>query len=202
MGVGVEDRTKADVLTELALLLARLFAGWATGSGQFSTTVPRPGGPDRDGRAQALRIGHELQRDTGSVTTTTDLAGMLDAVAVPARRRALVVVISDFIGSGLEATAREARAPPRRGRAAHRRRGGRHPRRGTAGRRGRRDGEQVLVDASDPMFRAGIRSAVAARDAEVSDVLRQVAVPLHQVRTDQDLVDALVRLVAATRWRR
>ena len=62
--------------------------------------------------------------------------------------------------------------------------------------------EQVLVDASDPVFRAGIRSAVAARDAEVSDVLRQVAVPLHQVRTDQDLVDALVRLVASTRWRR
>ena len=57
------------------------------------------------------------------------------------------------------------------------------------------------MDASDPVFRAGIRSAVAARDAEVSDVLRQVAVPL-QVRTDQDLVDALVRLVAATRWRR
>ena len=63
-------------------------------------------------------------------------------------------------------------------------------------------GEQVLVDASDPVFRAGIRSAVAARDAEVSVVLRQVAVPLHQVRTDQDLVDALVRLVASTRWRR
>ena len=88
MGVGVEDRTKADVLTELALLLARLFAGSGNRVGAVlydgaAARVVRTG----TGRAQALRIGHELQRDTRSVPTTTDLAGMLDAVAVPARRR-------------------------------------------------------------------------------------------------------------------
>ena len=205
MGVGVEDRTKADVLTELALILARLFAG----SGNRVGAVLYDGAaarlvPAGTGRAQALRIGHELQRDTRSVTSTTDLAGMLEAVAVPARRRALVVVISDFIGSG----------PWKRplAKLAHR-----HdvvalrivdaaddaiPDVGLLVVEDAETGEQVLVDASDPVFRAGIRSAVTARDAEVGDVLRQVAVPLHQVRTDQDLVDALVRLVAATRWRR
>jgi uncharacterized protein (DUF58 family) len=205
MGLGVENRTKADVLTQLALLLARLFAG----SGNRVGAVLYDGAaarvvPPGTGRAQALRIGHELQRDTSSVTTTTDLAGMLEAVAVPARRRALVVVVSDLIGSG----------PWMRPlvKLAHR-----HdvvalrivdpaddaiPDVGLLVVEDAETGEQMLVDSSDPLFRAGIRSAVAARDAEASDVLRRAAVPLHQVRTDQDLVDVLVRVVAATRWRR
>lgn len=205
MDVGVAGRSKVEVLTELALLLTRLFArsGNRVGAVLYDGAVARVV-PAGTGRAQALRIGHELQRDLRPATTTTDLAAMLTAVAVPARRRALVIVISDFIGSG----------PWKRplARLAHR-----HdvvalrivdaadnavPDVGLLVVEDAETGEQLLVDAADPMFQAGIRSAVAAREADVSGVLRQVAVPLHQVRTDQDLVEALVHVVAATRWRR
>lgn len=206
MGVGAEGRRKVDVLTELALVLARLFtaSGNRVGAVLFDGARARVV-PAGTGRAQALRIGHELEREVGGpARTTTDLAGMLDAVAVPARRRALVVVVSDLIGGGpwKRPLARVAR---------------RHdvvvlqvvdaadeavPEVGVLVVEDAETGEQVLVDASDPGFRAGLRSAVAARDAEVAEVLRQVAVPLHRVRTDEDLVDVLVRVVASTRWRR
>ncbi|KGN40573.1 DUF58 domain-containing protein [Knoellia aerolata] len=205
MGVGAEGRTKRDVLTELALLLARLFArpGNRVGAVLYDGAAARVV-TTGTGRAQALRIGRELLRETRVVTTTTDLAGMLESVAVPARRRALVVVISDFIGSG-PWTRPLAMLAYRHDVVALRivdAADGAIPDVGLLVVEDAETGEQVLVDASDPVFRAGMSSAVAARDAEVSGVLRHVAVPLHQIRTDQDLVDALVRLVAATRWRR
>src|SRR6516162_6102462 len=77
MTVGGPERGKHDVLSELALVLARLFG--------------------RGGN----RVGAELARTSGGRRGhTTDLAAMLDAAAKLARRRALIVVISDFIGDG------------------------------------------------------------------------------------------------------
>jgi len=108
MTVGPPGRGKHDVLSELALVLARLFGrgGNRVGAllydtGLYDTGVVRivPAGT---GRGHALRIGAELSRTTGGGEhgSTTDLAAMLDAVAKLARRRALIVVISDFIGDG------------------------------------------------------------------------------------------------------
>src|SRR5262249_36853790 len=108
MTVGAPGRGKDDVLGELALVLARLFSrsGNRVGALLYDTapghraavrTVP-PG----SGRRHVLRLGAELTRnaDAGQYRRTTDLAAMLDAVAKLARRRALIVVISDFIGNG------------------------------------------------------------------------------------------------------
>ena len=77
---------------------------------------------------------------TSRAAATTDLAAMLDAVASLARR-CLVVVISDFIGTGeWERPLHPARAPARGRRAAGRRRRRRRAPRGRSDRgRGRRD---------------------------------------------------------------
>ena len=91
-----------DVLAELAIVLARLFGrgGNRVGALLYDTgtlcTVP-PG----TGRRHVLRIGAELDRTTGIRRgDTTDLAAMLDAAGRLARRRSLIIVISDFIGDG------------------------------------------------------------------------------------------------------
>ncbi|MGC1569923.1 MAG: DUF58 domain-containing protein, partial [Trebonia sp.] len=111
MTVGAPGRGKHDVVSELALVLARLFGRGGNRVGALLYDVP--GGqvrtvPPGTGRRHALRIGVELARTeqlerkggNGRRGGTTDLAAMLDAVAKLARRRALIVVISDFIGDG------------------------------------------------------------------------------------------------------
>src|SRR5579859_387011 len=111
MTVGGPDRGKHDVLSELALVLARLFGrgGNRVGAllydtGLYDTGRSGPGlvriVPAGTGRRHALRIGAELARPPAAgrpASTTTDLAAMIDAAAKVARRRALIVVISDFI---------------------------------------------------------------------------------------------------------
>ncbi|MFZ0752404.1 MAG: DUF58 domain-containing protein, partial [Trebonia sp.] len=109
MTVGAPGRGKHDVVSELALVLARLFGrgGNRVGALLYDTGVVRTV-PPGTGRRHALRIGVELARTeqlerkggNGRRGGTTDLAAMLDAVAKLARRRALIVVISDFIGDG------------------------------------------------------------------------------------------------------
>src|SRR5581483_8109453 len=132
MAVGTPGRGKDDVLSELALVLARLFGrgGNRVGALLYDTGAVRAI-PPGTGRRHALRIGLELARTSaarpspgknasgkngtgkngavkngagknggGQYRGTTDLAAMLDAVARLARRRALIVVVSDFIGDG------------------------------------------------------------------------------------------------------
>src|SRR5712672_3350326 len=108
MTVGAPGRGKDAVLSELALVLARLFGrgGNRVGALLFDTGLYDTGAvrivPPGTGRRHALRISAELARTVGLGRdgSTTDLAAMLDAVAKLARRRALIVVISDFIGDG------------------------------------------------------------------------------------------------------
>ncbi len=63
-------------------------------------------------------------------------------------------------------------------------------------------GEQLLVDTSDPLFRSRLRAGVDERDAALTGRMRRAGVPLHRIDTDRDLVEALVEVVAGTRWRR
>ena len=101
MVVGGPGRGKQDVLAELALILARLLGrnGNRVGAVLYDTGTTRIV-PPGTGRSHALRIGRELDRGPDSrAAATTDLAAMLDTVASLARR-CLVVVISDFIGTG------------------------------------------------------------------------------------------------------
>jgi uncharacterized protein (DUF58 family) len=205
MNVGPPGRGKQDVLAELALVLARLFGrggnrvGAVLHDGAATRVVPTG-----TGRGHALRIGHEIERAATPAAVTTDFAVMLDAVSALARRRSLIIVVSDFIGTGewdkplLRLVHRHDVVALRVVDAAD----DDLPEAGLLLVEDAETGEQLLVDTSDPLFRSRYRAGVDARDAELDGRMRRAGVPLHRVGTDRDVLEALVEVVAGTRWRR
>jgi uncharacterized protein (DUF58 family) len=225
MAVGVPGRGKDDVLSELALVLARLFGrgGNRVGALLYDTlydTGPRNTGavrtvPPGTGRRHALRIGAELARTAadrprtgrngaGQYQGTTDLAAMLDAVARLARRRSLIVVVSDFIGDG-DWGRSLLRLVPRHEVVALRitdTADDELPDVGLVVIEDAETGEQLVVDSSDPLLRARLRAGVAERDTLLAAGMSRAGVPLHRIGTDADLASALIEVVANTQRRR
>ena len=205
MVVGRPGRAKQDVLVELALILARLLgrSGNRVGAILYDTGAIRIV-PPGSGRGHALRIGHELDRGPGSrAAATTDLAAMLDQVASLARR-CLVVVISDFIGTG-EWQQPLFRLSHRNEVVALRIVDGADdalPEAGLIVVEDAETGEQILLDSADPWFRAKFRDGVGERDAQLQSGMRRAGVPLHRVDTGSDLVETLLEVIAETRRRR
>jgi uncharacterized protein (DUF58 family) len=210
MTVGAPGRGKDDVLGELAVVLARLLGrgGNRVGALLYDTGAVRTV-PPGSGRRHALRIGAELARSAGAARPgehggTTDLAAMLDAVAKLARRRALIVVISDFIGDGdwerslLRLVPRHEVAALRVVDAAD----DELPDVGLVVVEDAETGEQLVIDSSDPLLRARLRAGVEGRDTHLAAGMRRAGVPLHRIGTDADLARALIEVVASTRRRR
>ena len=215
MTVGAPGRGKHDVVSELALVLARLFGRGGNRVGALLYDVP--GGqvrtvPPGTGRRHALRIGVELarteragrKRGNGRRGGTTDLAAMLDAVAKLARRRALIVVISDFIGDG-DWERSLLRLVPRHEVVALRvidTADDELPDAGLVVVEDAETGEQLVIDSGDPLLRARVRAGAEERDARLAAGMRRAAVPLHRIDTSADLATALIEVVASTRRRR
>jgi uncharacterized protein (DUF58 family) len=217
MTVGAPGRGKDDVLSELALVLARLFgrSGNRVGALLYDTRAVRTV-PPGTGRRHALRIGAELaktadvgrpragQYSAGQYRGTTDLAAMLDAVAKLARRRALIVVISDFIGDGdwgrslLRLVPRHEVVALRVIDAAD----DELPDVGLVVVEDAETGEQLVIDSGDPLLRARLRAGVEGRDARLAAGMRRAGVPIHRIGTDADLATALIEVVASTKRRR
>jgi uncharacterized protein (DUF58 family) len=216
MTVGGPERGKHDVLSELALVLARLFG---RGGNRIGALLYDNGEvrivPAGTGRRHALRIGAELtgtaggrprvgQHSTGQYSGTTDLAAMLDAAAKVARRRALIVVISDFIGDGdwgrslLRLTPRHEVVALRVTDAAD----DELPDVGLVVVEDAETGEQLVIDSGDPLLRTRLRAAVENRDTRLAAGMRRAGVPIHRIGTDADLVTALIEVVASTQRRR
>jgi len=222
MTVGAPGRGKHDVVSELALVLARLFGRGGNRVGALLYDVP--GGqvrtvPPGTGRRHALRIGVELARTeqserkggngrrgagNGRRGGTTDLAAMLDAVAKLAKRRALIVVISDFIGDG-DWERSLLRLVPRHEVVALRvidTADDELPDVGLVVVEDAETGEQLVIDSGDPLLRARVRAGAEERDARLAAGMRRAAVPLHRIDTSADLATALIEVVASTRRRR
>jgi uncharacterized protein (DUF58 family) len=212
MTVGPPGRGKHDVLSELALVLARLFGrgGNRVGALLYDTGAVRIV-PPGTGRRHVLRIGAELARTAdagrpggGQYGSTTDLAAMLDAVAKLARRRALVVVVSDFIGDGdwgrslLRLVLRHEVVALRVVDAAD----DELPDVGLVVVEDAETGEQLIIDSSDPLLRTQFRARVEERDTGLAAGMRRAGVPIHRIGTDADLATALIEVVASTQRRR
>src|SRR5207244_508698 len=146
--------------------------------------------PPGTGRRHALRIGAELartseagQHSAGQHGGTTDLAAMLDAVAKLARRRALIVVISDFIGDGdwgrslLRLVPRHEVVALRVVDAAD----DELPDVGLVVVEDAETGEQLVIDSSDPLLRARLRAGVDERDVGLAAGMRRAGVPIHRI---------------------
>jgi hypothetical protein len=165
--------------------------------------------PPGTGRRHALRISAELARTAGlgragSTTGTTDLAAMLDAVAKLARRRALIVVISDFIGDG-DWGRSLLRLVPRHEVVALRVidvADDELPDVGLVVVEDAETGEQLVIDSSDPLLRARLRAGVDERDGRLAAGMSRAGVPIHRIGTDADLATALIEVVASTQRRR
>jgi uncharacterized protein (DUF58 family) len=225
MTVGAPGRGKHDVLAELALVLARLFArgGNRVGALLYDNGAVRTV-PPATGRAHVLRIGAELGRDgrpapraaesrahktraaRDSVPRyrgTTDLAAMLDAVARLARRRSLIIVISDFIGDGdWERSLR--RLVPRHEVVALRVTDAADdelPQAGLVVLEDTETGEQLVIDTGDPLLRARLLAAVEERDSRLDAGMRKAGVPVHRITTTADLATALINVVVSTKRR-
>jgi uncharacterized protein (DUF58 family) len=214
MTVGAPGRGKHDVVSELALVLALLFGRGGNRVGALLYDVPGHQVrtvPPGTGRGHALRIGAELARTELARTNgagrrggTTDLAAMLDAVAKLARRRALIVVISDFIGDG-DWERSLLRLVPRHEVVALRvidTADDELPDAGLVVVEDAETGEQLVIDSGDPLLRARVRAGAEERDARLAAGMRRAAVPLHRIDTSADLATALIEVVASTRRRR
>lgn len=233
MTAGAPGRGKHDVLSELAAGFALMFSrgGNQVGALLYDNGAVRTV-PPGSGRRHALRIAAELDsggawgwvtggdanrdgngngrrhrrpgRAGGGHPGTTDLAAMLDAVGKLARRRSLVIVISDLIGSGdwgrslLRLAQRHEVVALRVTDAAD----DELPDAGLIVVEDTETGEQLVVDSGDPLLRARLREAVAERDALLAAGMSRAGVPLHRIGTDADLAAALVEVVASTRRRR
>lgn len=205
MVVGRPGRGKQDVLTELALVLARVLGrgGNRVGAVLYDSGTSRVVPPGA-GRHQVLRIGRELDRPVPQpATTTTDLAAMLETVTALARR-CLVLVISDFIGTGawqrplIRLAHRNEVVAVRVSDAAD----DALPEVGLVVVQDAETGEQLIVDSGDPLFRARFAAGVDSREADLRTGTRRAGVPLHTVDTRADPVEALLAIIVETRLRR
>jgi uncharacterized protein (DUF58 family) len=230
MTVGVPERGKEVVVAELAVALARLFT---RGGNQVGAVLYDNGAvrtlPPGAGRRHVLHLAAQLYRtasESGAAATgarirrgrrrddrrrpddrrrgTTDLAAMLDAAGRLAKRRSLIIVISDFIGEG-DWERSLLRLGPRHEVVALRVVDAADDELPEAGLVVVEDAEtrdQLVIDSGDPRFRARLRAAVEERDARLDAGMRRAGVPVHRIGTDADLATALVEVVASTRRRR
>jgi uncharacterized protein (DUF58 family) len=207
MRFGAARHGKDSVLTELAVCLARLFTrgGNRVGAILYDNGCQRVI-PPRTGRTHVLHLTDELTRPMAgdSDGRTTDLGAMLHLAASAARRRSLVLVISDFIG--------DVDWEPALTRLSQR-----HevvvirvvdpveldlPDLGLVVVEDAETGEQLLADTSDPLFQRRLRAEVDARERAIGSSMRRAGVTAHRISTDQDLAWALIDMVRRSKRRR
>ncbi len=205
MTFGLTERPKSAVLVELASALARLLSRGGNQVGALllngsavATIAPRTG------RNHVLRIAQQLMKPVDPGPTATDLSMFLATANRTIPRRSLVIVVSDFISApGWE---RDLAALTRRHEvvAIHLRdpRESEIPDAGLIVIEDAETGELLSVDTSDPEFRMRFREAAEQNQASLQMLTRQARVELHPVSTEDDLVEALVRIVDRRRRRR
>jgi uncharacterized protein (DUF58 family) len=204
MAFGDELRTKDVVALEFVTAIARLLTrnGNRVGAILYDNTVEAVLEP-RSGRNQVLRIARALMRPARDPVAATELGGLLRIALETVRRRSLVFVVSDFISEpGWE---RELTLLARRHEVVAVRlidpRELELPDAGLLVMQDSETGEQLFVDTSDPHFRRRFKEAAAAREEHIDAAARRAGVDLHPLRTDDDLVRSLVRMVEVHRRR-
>jgi uncharacterized protein (DUF58 family) len=205
MGFGPVERTKQDVLTEVAATFAQLLVrgGNRIGALLFDNDDIRTVLP-RQGRDQVLLLLRALLQPAGGKGSVTDLGRLLDQAARTIRRRSLIVIVSDFISQPgwdeplLRLSTRHEvvaiRLLDRREFAL--------PDAGLLVVQDAETGEQLLVDTSDPELRRRLFEAGVAREQAIQLAASRSGVDLYTVTTDDDLLLAFARMVEARRRRR
>jgi uncharacterized protein (DUF58 family) len=159
--------------------------------------------PARSGRPQVLQLLHRLQHRPPHAGTATRLHELLGAATHQLKRRATVFVVSDFISEpGWEKPLGQLAR--------------RHevvlvrlldplelelPNLGLIPMRDAESGEYLMVDTGDKGFRQRFAQLTQAREAQFMDAIVKAGVDALELRTDDDLLDALVRFCALRKRR-
>ena len=205
MGFGPVERTKQDVLVEVAATFAQLLVrgGNHIGALLYDNDDIRTVRP-RQGRDQVLLLLRELLQPAGGKGAVTDLGRLLDLAARTVRRRSLIVIVSDFISQPgwelplLRLTARHEVVAIR----LVDRREFDLPNAGLLIVQDAETGEQLLVDTGDAELRRRLYEAGVAREQAIQLAASRAGVDLYTVNTDEDLLAAFARMVEARRRRR
>ena len=149
-----------------------------------------------------LRLIHDLQTHPRRTTSAiTDLAPLLEAGQHAIKGRSLVFVISDFISApgwerAMEGLTRRHEVIAVR---LFDRREMELPDVGPLLLDDAETGEQLVVDTSDAGFRRRFAEAAAQREADLRLAFRRAGVDAVSLSTDEDLLEALVRMAARRR---
>ncbi|MDP2418927.1 MAG: DUF58 domain-containing protein [Hydrogenophaga sp.] len=218
---GSGSQRKSTVLRDTVAVLARLITrhGNRVGAvlyGSRGQPVVDAVLPARGGKVHVLRLIHLIQQPPVSVSISspslgkasnsngpTRLADLLSAAARTVRQRSTVFVLSDFISEpGWEKPLGELAR--------------RHdvvavrlldplerelPDLGLIPIRDAETGEQLLVDTHDAGFRQRFARIASQREAQLRDTLARAGVDTLELSTDDDLADAVLRLVDMRRGR-
>ena len=204
MQFGHDGRTKADVVAEVTTALARVLSnrGNRVGAILWNDAIEQTIQP-RTGRPQVLRLARQLLEAPTVGGVQTSLAGMLEAGASVARRRAMVFVISDFVSEpGWDVGLRRL--------------GTRHdvvairvvdpqeveiPNAGLVVVQDAETGEQMTVDTANPRFRQRFAEAAELREAEITAESTRAGVDLFTISTSDDIARSLLAMVASRKGR-
>jgi uncharacterized protein (DUF58 family) len=202
---GTVDRRKRDLLIDFTALVSRLLTrhGNRVGATLYASRVERSI-PARGGRVQVLRIMNELEkRPKLESAPLTSLSELLDAGMRGLRRRSLVFVVSDFFSAAgweerLQRIARRHEtlavrlADPREDEL---------PDIGTVILTDSETGEQLRVNTGDPRFRQRFALAARNREDRLRAAFARAGVDELVLRTDDDLVRAIVKFAYARKRR-
>jgi len=206
MGFGPTERSKQLVLIDIVASLARLLTrnGNRVGAILYNSRLDKTI-PPRSGRNQVLRLIRDLLKETDQpIGTTTDLKELLNAGLYTLKRRSLVFLISDFfsepnwerpltlLNQRNELIAirlwdsRELELPDA----------------GLIVVEDSETEEQLYVDTSNPEFRRRFHEMIRKREETLQVNLKRAGVDFFSISTEEDLVNAIVRMATQRKRRR
>jgi len=205
-GTAVTERQKRTVLIDFVTTLARLLTrhgnrvGAVFYGGQVERTIPA-----RGGRVQVLRLINDLLRVPRlDSSPETDLSTLLEAGQHSIKGRSLVFVVSDFISVpgwerplGLLTQRHEVLAVR-----LFDRREIELPDVGPLIMQDAETGEQLYVDTHDEGFRRRFHEAAEQREVTLRDTFKRSGVDAVSLATDEDLVEAIVRMATLRQRKR
>jgi uncharacterized protein (DUF58 family) len=205
MSFGPIDRPKEQVLIDLVTTLARLLTrnGNRIGAILYRDRIERTI-PPRAGRNQVLRLTHELLRESDRKgKTATDLKVLFNAGLNTFKRRSLVFLVSDFISA--PGWQRSLSLLNRRHELVGIRlwdpREVEIPDAGLIVVEDAETGEQLFVETSNPEFRRRFFAAAEQFERTLKADLKRAGVDLFAISTEEDLVNAILRMAALRKKR-
>lgn len=204
MEFGPSGRSKAAASAEFVTAMARLLTrdGNRVGAILYDRAVERVVAPST-GRRHVLRVAREMLRPLKRhrSTSTTDLAGLVDAALARIQRRSLVFVVSDFMSEpGWEdrlnwlsrrhdVVAVRVVDPSEN----------ELPDAGLVAITDAETGEQIVVDTRDPGFRQRFAAAAASRQQALTHAFRSAGIDCFSLHTDRTVVDTLLEMARSRR---